>query len=146
MFIHNAHITFIISSEFELLLLVKPQFTTNALNVPHFSQCSHGHFWSCTVAVCQRTRIGSEWFDRHQECVGEVPVHFNLELIHQGFLSVPTDENQTDWGREQVGSYTSKNTYLRANIDTKRFYVFCCGEFIFEFLRNLLDSLYINVD
>jgi hypothetical protein len=94
---------------FEFLLFIKSQFITNAPNILHLNQCTHGHFWSWTVAPFQRSRDGCEWCDRHKKCVGEVSLlHFQLELNTEWFLSVRTFENQKDWGRHVVGLYFEK--------------------------------------
>jgi hypothetical protein len=42
------------------------------------------------------------------KCVGEVSVHFHLELDTLGVVNVSTDKNLKDWGRANVGATTSK--------------------------------------
>ena len=69
----------------QLLLFINSQFTTNAQYVLHLSQCTHGHVWSWTVAPFQRSRGGCKWFDRHENCVGEVSLSCSRSWIHYGF-------------------------------------------------------------
>ena len=48
--------------------------------------------------------VGScEWFDRHQKCVGEVPLHFELQLNTLGVFICPTVKNLKDSGQANVG-------------------------------------------
>ena len=68
---------------------IKSQFTINAQNVLHLNPCTHGHVWSWTVAPFQRSRGSCEWFDRHQNCAGEVSLHFKLKLNTLGVLVSP---------------------------------------------------------
>jgi len=45
-----------------------------------FNQRTHGQVWSWTVAPCQRSGEGCEWFDSYQTRVGEESSHFHLKL------------------------------------------------------------------
>jgi hypothetical protein len=60
----------------EFLLFVKSQFTKSTQNFLHLNQRTHGHSWSRNVAPFQRSVGGCEWLDRHQQCIGEVPLTF----------------------------------------------------------------------
>jgi hypothetical protein len=50
---------------------------------------------------------GCEWFDGHKKCVGEVSLHFQLELHALGEggggFSVPTDKTLKNRGQNNVG-------------------------------------------
>ena len=86
----------------EFLLFIKLQFTTKAQNILHLVQCTNGHVISWTVVPFQRSRGCCEWFDRHQKYVGEVFLHFQVELNALWVQSVPTDKNIKDCGRANV--------------------------------------------
>ena len=51
---------------------------------------------------------GCEWFDGHQKCVGEVSLHFQLELNTLGSLSVHADKNLKGYGLANVGAVPLK--------------------------------------
>lgn len=40
----------------------------------------------------QKSQCGCEWFGRLKKCIGEVPIHFQLELNTPGILSVPVKD------------------------------------------------------
>ena len=69
-FYHTWHKTFAVNVHslitVEFLLYMKSQFRTNAQNILHLNQCTHGHVSSWTVVLFQRSRGACEWFDRHQ--------------------------------------------------------------------------------
>ena len=52
----------------------------------------------------QRSRGGCEWFDKLQNYVGEVFLHFEIERNSLSLHGVPTDKNVKDWGRAKVGA------------------------------------------
>lgn len=79
----------------ELVLFIKSHFTRNAHNILHLNHCTYRDVLSRTVTHFQRSRVGYEWFYRHQNCV-EVASHAQLELNIAGVLSVPTDKNLKD--------------------------------------------------
>lgn len=72
----------------EFLLFVK--FTKSTQNFLHLNQCTRGHSWSRNVTRFQRSRGCCEWFDRHQQCIGEVPLPFQC-------LSSQTNEGTSCW-------------------------------------------------
>ena len=48
--------------------------------------------WTCVITDCcnlQKCQGDSEWFDRHQTCVGEVSLYIKLKLNTLGCLNVP---------------------------------------------------------
>ena len=92
----------------ELLLIVKSKFTANVL---HLNQCTYEQFQSWTVAHFQRSRGGCEWFDRHQERVGVVSVHFQLRVIALDIWRFPTHTNLQDWVWTNVGAVYRKNVF-----------------------------------
>ena len=120
------------------LLCIKTWFTTVASNVLHHHlwQCSNGHVRSWTVAHFYRSRGGCQWFDRHQKCVGEVSLHFQLEMDTLGVVSVSTDKNLKDWGRANVGAITSKT--LCGHI------LVWCGKLTAEECSSISDTPCIN--
>ena len=99
-YVCSTHVPNWISVEFTLY--IKSQFTTDAQNVSHLNQCTHGHVWSCTVALLQKAGGGGEWFDTHEKCVGEVSLHFQLELNTLEVLNVVRDKNTKHWGQANV--------------------------------------------
>jgi hypothetical protein len=47
------------------------------------------------------------------KCIGEVTVHFRLELNTLGVLDVPTDEKLMDWGRANMWAVPRRpRTYI----------------------------------
>jgi hypothetical protein len=83
------------------LLFIKSQFTINAQNVLHLNQLRPGHTWSWTTVPFQWSpgEGGSKRFGRHKKCVGEVSLHFQLELNAVEVLSVHTDNILKEWGQ-----------------------------------------------
>ena len=86
-------------------MFIKSQFTTNAQSILQLNQCTHGHAWSWTVAPFQRSLGGCEWFHRHQKCVGDESLHFQLEMNTLGFSNLPTYKNLKNWVRTNLGLY-----------------------------------------
>jgi hypothetical protein len=84
---------------FTVLTAYKVTIHNKCSNWPPLYQRTQGHVFSRTVAPFLRSRLGFEWSERHQICVGEVSVHFHLELNTLGFSSVPTVKNLKDWSR-----------------------------------------------
>ena len=62
-------------------------------------QCKQGHVWPRTVEPFLRFRGGFERSGRHQVCVGEVSIYFQLELNALSFSNDPTIKNLKDWSR-----------------------------------------------
>jgi hypothetical protein len=85
---HFQH-TFPILITADSVLFMRSKFTTNADNVTHLNQQTHGLVWSWNSAPTQSSGGGSEWSDRHQNCVGRVSLHFHWEMNTIGILSVP---------------------------------------------------------
>jgi hypothetical protein len=71
----------------EFLAFVKSQFTTVTQNVHHLNHCMHGHVKSWTAAPFQRPWVVTNGSDRHQKCVGEVSLNFQLQLNILGFVT-----------------------------------------------------------
>jgi len=65
---------------------------------------THGQVWLWTVAPAQRFQRGCKLFDRHQNCIVEMFLHFQLQLNSLGFVSVSAGENVKEWSRVNVGA------------------------------------------
>ena len=88
----------------EFLLLIKSQFKTDAQNTLRMNQYNYGRGWPWTVAPFRRFKGGCGWNYRHQKCVREVSLHFQVESNTLGSLSTLTDKNLKDWIQHAVGS------------------------------------------
>ena len=87
-FTYNWHNTYTVQVAslitIDFLLLLNSRFTTNAQNILHLNWCTHGHILLWTVAHFQRSGGGCEWFEKQQESVGKLSLHFKLELNTPG--------------------------------------------------------------
>jgi hypothetical protein len=114
------------------LLFIKSQCITDAQNVLHLNQCTHGRIWTLTITTFQRSWRRCKWFDVYQKCLCEVSVCFKLELSVLGL-----------WG---------VNTLLGCASKTKFFFfaserilsLFWCGELSAQVCPSTSDTLHIS--
>jgi len=49
--------------------------------------------WTWTVTNLEKSQNGCKRFDKHQQCTGEVPLHFQFVLNTVGVMDGITDKN-----------------------------------------------------
>lgn len=77
---------------FRVLVAYQVTFQTNAKNILHLKQCTHGQRLIAAGTNIQMYRGGSEGLDKHKKCVREKSLHLQMEQNTLGILSVPTDK------------------------------------------------------
>jgi uncharacterized membrane protein YoaT (DUF817 family) len=119
--IFTVHVPNLITVEF--LVCSKSYVTTNAQNVLQL------------VAKCQRPRASCKWFDRHQERLGEVSLHFEFGLNAVGALSVRTDKNIKARGQHYFGLYLKNCLHMCIDLN---FFLFRYEELISEIFPSVV--------
>jgi hypothetical protein len=123
--IFEIHVLSLITVEF--LLFSKTIFTTNAQNVLHLDQCTHGHVWSWTVAGFLKVlrRLQMVW--QAWKCVGELSLCYQLELNKLGVfeMSLQIKTYWTKFGRQcRLHNYN----YVGGHMLIQTFSSFSCGK------------------
>jgi len=72
----------------------------------------------------QRSRSSCEWLDRHRECVAEISLYFQLEMLTPESLRVPTDEKSKGPRSTHCWAVISRTKYLWKYTDMKYFNCF----------------------
>ena len=64
---------------FRVLVAYQVTFHTNAQNILHLKQCTHGQRLIATVPNFHMYRGGSEGLDKHKKCVREKSLQLQME-------------------------------------------------------------------